>query len=199
MRQRIFAWLYRLIDPPQRRATHGIRRDLLADLAGRVIEVGCGPGANFPHYPPAAHVAAVDVNPHMLDSARATAAVAPAHIDVHEGDAGALPFEDGAFDAYVSSLVWCSVPHIGRAAAEAYRVLRPGGEARLFEHVRASGRRGRRLQRWANPLWGVIADGCHLDRDPAGALHAAGFTDIEVDRVGGGALPRVTIRARKPA
>jgi SAM-dependent methyltransferase len=199
MRRRLFAWGYRLVDPLQRRATARVRRRLLAGLEGRVLEAGCGYGANFPYYPADVRVTAIEVNPHMLAGARAAAARSPAAVEVVRGDAGRLDAPDATFDAYVTALVLCSVPDIARAAAEAFRVLRPGGEARLFEHVRAEGWR-LRLQRWLNPAWGLVADGCHLDRDPAAALRGAGFEEVRTESVQGsrGLLPMVLVRARKP-
>ncbi|MSQ42498.1 MAG: class I SAM-dependent methyltransferase [Dehalococcoidia bacterium] len=201
MSERLFAWCYALVDGAQRRQTAALRRALLDGVAGAVIEVGCGPGANFAHYPPGVCVIATDRNPHMLARARREAARARATIEVRPADAGALPAADGACDVYVATLVLCSVPDLDAAVAEAWRVLRPGGAALLLEHVRSTAPRIARLQGRLNPLWSALADGCQLDRDPAAALRARGFavsTVAESRRVGG-LLPIVALRARKPA
>lgn len=199
MRRRLFALVYRPFDRLQRRPLARVRGLLVGDLAGDVLEVGCGPGSNFPHYPQGARVTATDSNPHMLPAAHAAAARTPAAIDVLEADATALPFEDASFDAYVAALVLCSVVDLDRALAEARRVLRAGGEIRLFEHVRSERGWLARLQRWASPAWGAVADGCHLDRDPVTALRSGGFTEVRVEAsMGGGMLPLVLVWARTP-
>ena len=48
------------------------------------------------------------------------------------GDARALPFEDGAFDAVISGLVLNFVPDQPRAVAEMTRVARPGGTIAVY-------------------------------------------------------------------
>ncbi|MDP2326666.1 MAG: SAM-dependent methyltransferase, partial [Dehalococcoidia bacterium] len=68
-----------------------------------------------------------------------------------------------------------------------------------FEHVRSERGWLARLQRWANPAWGAVADGCHLDRDPLSALRSGGFSGVRVEaRMGRGMLPLVLVRARAP-
>jgi ubiquinone/menaquinone biosynthesis C-methylase UbiE len=75
------------------------------------------------------------------------------------------------------SLVLCAVPDPGRAAAELRRVLRPGGEVRFLEHVRAANPRKARLQRSLDRsgLWPRLAGGCHCGRDTVVTLQAAGL------------------------
>lgn len=204
MRQRWFAWIYRFVDRLQRPATARIRRDLLGDLEGDILDVGCGPGTNFEHYRPTAHVTAVDYNPHMLPlaiEARTRLRAPRAAIEIQQADATDLPFPDERFDAYVSTLVLCSVSDLDRAVDEAWRVLRPGGALRVFEHVRSDSRWRATLQRWLSPAWGVVADGCRLDRQTDAAFRNRGFEVTEEQRphVAAEPFPVVILKARKPA
>ncbi|MDQ3163417.1 MAG: class I SAM-dependent methyltransferase, partial [Actinomycetota bacterium] len=138
---------------------------------------------------------------------RATEAAkaATAAIDVVRGTADQLPVEDESFDAGVASLVLCSVPDQARALAELHRVIRPGGELRFYEHVRADERRLARLQDVILPAWRLLAGGCHPNRDTAQAIEAAGFVIEELRRfdfrpalVELPATPRVLGVARRP-
>jgi len=203
LRQRWFAWVYRYVDRVQKPFTARTRRYLLADLEGDILDVGCGPGTNFEHYGASAHVTAVDYNPGMvamaLQSLR-TGRNRLASIEVRQADATALPFGDASFDAYVSTLVLCSVPDLEAAVEEAWRVLRPGGHLRIFEHVRSESRWKARVQGWLNPAWGYVADGCRLDRDTHGAFLRRGFEVVEEQRprIPAEPLPLVILKARKP-
>ena len=202
MRQRLFAWVYGRIDRRTRRVTARLRSDLVADLTGDILEIGCGPGANFEHYRSEARVTATDYSDHMLKRARDEAAspAVEATVTVQQADVGELPFPDASFDAVVSTLVLCSVPDQSRALAELHRVLRPGGELRLWEHVRSDRRWVAAAQAAANPVYSPFADGCHLNRDTAAAITAAGFEVLSEDhpKVRGHPLPNLLMIARRP-
>lgn len=160
------------------------RRSLLAGLSGEVIEVGAGTGANFPHYPAAVtRVVAVEPEPHLRRLARRNAVRAPVVVEVVDGIAERLDTEAASFDAAVVSLVLCSVADLPAAAAELYRVVRPGGELRFLEHVRSHSAGLRRLQRALDAtVWPLLVGGCHTGRDTVAALERAGFWIDRLDR-----------------
>jgi ubiquinone/menaquinone biosynthesis C-methylase UbiE len=161
------------------------RRRLLAGLAGRVIEIGAGNGLNFPHYPPeVTQVYAVEPEPYLRKLATERAADTPTNVELADGVADRLPAPDGSFDAAVLSLVLCSVLDQAAALAEVRRVLRPGGELRFFEHVRAASTGLRRVQRVLDAtFWSWVAGGCHLSHDTAAAIETAGFTIESIERL----------------
>lgn len=197
MRKRLFAKFWSWFEPWTRREFARHRAQLVEGLDGRVLEIGCGNGANFEHYAASATVVATDYNEHMLKGARRAAADADATIEVQFADAMELPFEDGSFDAVVSALVLCSVPDQAHALAELRRVLRPGGELRIFEHVRSERAWVAAVQRIATPLWRIPGDGCRLDRDTDRAVREAGFEVESSERLSLD-LPHVQLRARTP-
>jgi len=166
------------------------RRRLLTGLEGRVLEIGAGNGLNFPHYPTTVtEVMAVEPEPYLRRLAQAAARQAPVPIRVADGVAEALPAPDGAVDAVVASLVLCTVTDPQLALAEARRVLRPGGELRFYEHVRAT---DPRLARWQDRLqrpWGWLVGGCHPNRDTVAAITAAGLRIVALDRFDLAAMP----------
>lgn len=161
----------------ERRGSAEHRRKLLAGLSGRVVEVGAGSGANFPHYPSTvSEVIAIEPERYLRERAQRAATSAPVAVSVFEGSADRLPGEAGPFDAGVVSLVLCTVPNQRSALAELYRVIRPGGELRFYEHVVAHRAWEVCLQRVADAtFWPHLAGGCHLARDTSAAIEHAGF------------------------
>jgi ubiquinone/menaquinone biosynthesis C-methylase UbiE len=139
-----------------------LRRQLLEGLRGRVLEVGCGDGRSFEHYPAdVEHVLAVEPDPNARARARERARETTVPIEVVEGLAESLPAEDGAFGAVVISGVLCSVPDSAAALREMRRVLRPGGELRFWEHVRSRQPLFRAIQRAVDALyWTRALGGC---------------------------------------
>jgi SAM-dependent methyltransferase len=180
----IFARVYSRLAVGAERAGVGEHRDrLLEGLAGRVVEVGAGPGLSFRHYPDAvAEVIAVEPEPYLRDRAVEAAARARVRVTILDGTAGALPLDTASVDAAVASLVLCSVPDQAGALAEIRRVLRPRGELRFYEHVADDDPRWARRQRWVDPLWTRMAGGCHLTRHTEAAIAAAGFEVVQVER-----------------
>jgi SAM-dependent methyltransferase len=154
-----------------------LRRRVLAGLRGRVIEVGSGDGRSFEHYPPEVeHLLAVEPDPTARAAAAERASAAPVQIEIVDGDAAALPAEDGAFHAAVVMGLLCSVPDPAAALRELRRVLVAGGELRLWEHVRSNNVAFRGLQRAFDALfWTRALGGCQTTRDTEAAIKAAGF------------------------
>ena len=152
------------------------RAELLAGLVGRVIELGAGTGLNFKHYPQTVtEVVALEPEPHLRELARVAATESPVPVTVVDGTADDLAADDGVFDAGVVSLVLCSVPSQPRALAELFRVIRPGGELRFYEHVLAEDPRWAARQHRVAPIWRHLGGGCNPDRDTGAAITAAGF------------------------
>ncbi|MEH1164317.1 methyltransferase domain-containing protein [Micromonospora sp. CPCC 205539] len=182
----MFAWFYERLSVSMDRA--GLaehRRELVAGLSGRVIEIGAGNGRMFPHYPPAVtEVVAVEPERRLRAAAVRAAPDAPVPVTVVDGLAEALPSGDGEFDAAVVALVLCTVPEPAVALTEIRRVLRGGGELRFFEHVAAEHPGGlARSQRLLDAtLWPTLFAGCHTARDTAATITAAGFTIEELQR-----------------
>ena len=81
-------------------------------------------------------------------------------------------------------------------------MIRPGGELRFYEHVRAERPAVAFAQRAVDPFWPHAFGGCHTARDTAGAIAAAGFEIHEQRSMWIDPLlvvaPHVLGRARRP-
>jgi 2-polyprenyl-3-methyl-5-hydroxy-6-metoxy-1,4-benzoquinol methylase len=152
-----------------------LRRENLAGLSGRVLEVGAGTGTNFELYPDTVtEVVAVEPEHRLAVLARQAAATASVPVTVStetvEQFAAAEPF-----DAAVCSLVLCSVEEPDQVVRQLLSILKPGGELRYFEHIASSGWRSR-LQRLADAtIWPKMAGNCHAHRHTEQTIIDAGF------------------------
>lgn len=91
-----------------------------------VLEVGCGTGMILKEIHPIANRAVgIDISSGMLAKAEERG------LEVLEGSATALPFEDDSFDVVYSFKVLAHIEDIQLALNEISRVLRPGGVAAL--------------------------------------------------------------------
>ncbi len=94
----------------------------------RLLDVATGTGnVAIPAALAGASVTGLDLTPRLLETARERAVSASARIEFVEGDAEALPFEDGSFDAVTSCFGVMFAPRHELAARELVRVARPGG------------------------------------------------------------------------
>jgi SAM-dependent methyltransferase len=170
-----FARVWPVVATHEVSAIRALRRENLAGLSGRVLEVGAGIGTNFAHYPDSVdEVIAVEPEPRLAAQARAAAEAVPARVVVIGETAEA--FRGGeSFDAVVCSLVLCSVRDPGDVLRRLYALLRPGGELRYLEHVASAGARGR-FQRFVDAtLWPRLFGNCHTHRDTERSILEAGF------------------------
>jgi SAM-dependent methyltransferase len=169
---RVWTWMASHEPEPLKR----LRRENLAGLSGRVLEVGAGTGTNFALYPDTVtEVVAVEPERRLAVQAQQAAAAAPVPVTVSSQTVE--QFSDSEpFDAAVCSLVLCSVDEPSSVVRQLFSVLKPGGELRYFEHIASTGARAR-LQRIADAtLWPRLAGNCHTHRHTEQTIADAGFT-----------------------
>jgi ubiquinone/menaquinone biosynthesis C-methylase UbiE len=158
------------------RGEDDLRRELLAGLTGRVVEVGPGNGINFEHYPASvSRLVGVEPEPYLRRAAERTAEAIELDIWVVDGLAEELPVDSGSVDAVVVAGVLCSVPDQAAALAEFRRVLRPGGELRFYEHVRSRRSGFARYQDLSALVWPRLMGGCQPNRETLEAIERAGY------------------------
>ncbi len=164
------------------------RAALIGDARGLVLEVGAGTGLNLPHYREASLVIATEPEQAMLLQARERAASARVPVRLLCAGAEALPFADSTFDCALATCVFCTVPDPQAGFRELRRVLKPGGELRLLEHIRAPAEWAARLQDAAAPGWSRLAGGCRLNRPTLETALEAGFRVERLEKRFGGVV-----------
>jgi SAM-dependent methyltransferase len=170
-----FARLWTVLASHEPESLRRLRRENLAGLSGRVLEVGAGVGTNFAFYPDAVSEV-VAVEPERRLSVLAQQAAAGATVPVTVSTEMVEQFSDsGPFDAVVCSLVLCSVDKPDDVLRQLHSLLKPGGDLRYLEHVASSGPRAR-LQKLADAtVWPRISGNCHTHRHTEETIVGAGF------------------------
>ena len=172
-------------------------REWLCERArGRILEVAVGTGRNLPRYPADVTITGIELSPAMLAIARQRATGLGRDVDLREGDAEDLPFDDASFDTVVCALSLCTIPSPVAAIGEMRRVLGPGGRLLLLDHIGSSWPPVYAAQ-WLLERVTIRTAGEHFTRRQLPLVKAAGFQIVETERLKAGTVER--IHAVKPA
>ncbi|XP_053491994.1 putative methyltransferase-like protein 7A [Ictalurus furcatus] len=153
----------------------------------RVLEIGCGTGANFEHYPAGCKITCTDPNPHFQKYLQKSIENSP-HLEYDRflvAPAEDLrQVQDGSVDVVVCTLVLCSVKNTGQVLQEAKRILREGGAFFFMEHVVAEESSWAFfLQNVIQPFWYYFGDGCELTRATWQHVEQAGFSEVQLRHI----------------
>jgi ubiquinone/menaquinone biosynthesis C-methylase UbiE len=111
------------------------KREFFSTMRGKILFLAVGTGLDIPLFPPGLDITGIDISPRMLERAERRAAAYEGKLELHVLDVHELPFEAGSFDQVFTSCTFCSVPDPVGGLRSLRRVLRPGGELRMFEHT----------------------------------------------------------------
>lgn len=149
------------------------KRRLFTKVHGAILMIGVGTGNDFKFLPPGQRVVGIDISAKMLDRAAEKAARYPGTIELRQMDVCELEFDDNSFDTVATVCTFCSVPRPIAGLRELFRVLRPGGQILMFEHVRSNIGRFGILLDLMTPLSRLV--GPDLNRDTVSNVQKAGF------------------------
>jgi ubiquinone/menaquinone biosynthesis C-methylase UbiE len=162
------------------------RKQLISKAHGRILDVACGTGLNFPFYSSTSKITAIDLSQRMLDVAHQKAANLNLNVRTQVMDAQKLDFADGSFDTVTSTLSTCTFPDPIQALREMQRVCRPDGLILLLEHGHstipwvATFQDRHVLQHYQESA------GCRWNQDPLDLIQAAGLNIVSSQRFGFG-------------
>jgi ubiquinone/menaquinone biosynthesis C-methylase UbiE len=157
------------------------KRRLFAKMRGATLMVAAGTGNDFKFFPPNMQVVAIDISPKMLERAAKKTSDYSGSIELRQMDVRNLEFPDSTFDTVATAFTFCSVPNPVAGLCELRRVLQPGGQLIMLEHVRSA----------IGPL-GLFMDimtpltsrfGPSLNRDTVDNVQKAGFRLRRVENV----------------
>lgn len=169
------------------------REKLWVSVKGpHILEVGVGTGKNMPYWPKGAQMTGIDLTPGMLDIARRRASELGFSVNLRLGDVQALDFPDASFETAIATFVFCSVPDPILGLRELGRVVRPGGQVLLLEHIRS-----------ANPVLGALMDainplvvrtmGANINRRTVENVRTAGLQIERVEDLGSGGIFKLIV------
>lgn len=143
------------------------RRKIVPRAEGVVLELGFGSGLNLPYYDASkvTRVYALEPEEGMLARARKAARGAPVAIEILPERAEDVSLPAASVDTVLVTFSLCTIPDAAAALRGARRVLKPGGKLLFCEHGLAPDEKVQRTQRSVEPIWKVIAGGCHLSRN----------------------------------
>lgn len=135
----------------------------------RVALVGVGTGMDLPLLPKRVRAWGIDLSEAMLSRARRKLPLPDSEVVLLQGDAQALPWENGTFDAAVLNLILSVVPDPAACIRETLRVLRPGGRIVVFDKFLPAGVKPSLLRRVANVVSSLM--GTNINRRSEDILH----------------------------
>ncbi len=149
------------------------KRRLFEKIRGETLMLAAGTGNDFRFFPSGQSIVAIDISAKMLERAAKKAAAYQGRLELRQMDACQLEFPNDSFDTIVTVHTFCSIPRPVAALRELYRVLKPGGQMLMLEHVRSRiGPIGVFLD-LMTPLSRLV--GPDLNRDTVGNVLKAGF------------------------
>ena len=177
-KDRVYPHLVSLLGNP--RPIAEIRKRIVPSANGDVLEIGVGPGVNFPLYDPAkvTKVYALEPNPGMMSRADKQRRATRLKVEFIGLPGERIPLPDKSVDTVISTFTLCTIPGVADAISGLRRVLKPNGKFIFFEHGLAPDAPVQLWQRRTEPLYRFAFEGCHVTRHIPSLLGDGGF-DIE--------------------
>jgi ubiquinone/menaquinone biosynthesis C-methylase UbiE len=159
----------------EKKALDDLRKEILKDVKGNVLEIGPGTGVNLKYFNEntISQLTYIDVD--YTEGLEEKAKEKCPNINFVNGSVEEMPFESNSFDHVIFTLVFCSVKNPLNGLSEIKRVLKDHGEIHFIEHVLPEKRPLKVVFNNLNSLWHKISGGCNLNRETIDTIRDAGF------------------------
>ena len=181
IRGRLNAWFFDRMDSYINGLLADRKTHLFGQLAGTIVEIGPGVGANFSYLQRGTKLCAVEPNPHMHAALQRRAETYGIDLELLANGAEETDLPSGSVDAVLCSLVLCSVADPEAVLVEVARILKPGGRFVFIEHITShESARLRLLQVIVKQPWRYLFEGCHTNRATDTLIQSAGFASVDI-------------------
>ncbi|KAF3207750.1 hypothetical protein TWF106_009383 [Orbilia oligospora] len=183
-----FTFLWSIVGKPSA-ADEKLTNKTISQAHGVVLDLGPGTGFTVHHFDKSKITKVFGIEPNTafhpaLQAAIDAAGLTNIYTIVGTGveDSETLKkfgIEEGSADTIVACKVLCSIPDPKATIAELYKLLAPGGQFLVLEHIKAKGGIGGIAQRLANMVWPFLMAGCELCRPTEAYLYGAGEWEVK--------------------
>ncbi len=157
------------------------KKALYSHMEGKVLFLALGTGLDIQHFPSGKDIVAFDISPKMLEVAQPRVDAYPGKMVAHCIDVHDMPFEDNSFDQIYTACTFCSVPNPVAGLQSLARVLKPGGEIRMFEHTGSQIFPFNIMMNIMTPVSALA--GPEMNRQTVDNVRRAGFVVKEVNNI----------------
>lgn len=147
----------------------------------KILFMALGTGLDIELFPPNLEITAIDISPKMVEHAKERIAAYQGNLNILIMDVHELEFEDNSFDQVFTACTFCSVPDPIDGLKSLKRILKPGGELHMFEHMGSEHFPMNLMMKAMSPLSSLI--GPAMDRDTVNNVIKAGFEITRVENI----------------
>ncbi len=160
-----------------------IRKQIIPQAQGKVLEIGAGSGANFLHYDPArvSKLYALEPNLGMIRLAERQRRKTKLNIEFLDLPGERIPLDDETIETVVSTFTLCTIPGIVEAIQGIARVLKPDGKLIFFELGLSPDPKVQLWQKRLEPIHRWLFQGLYLTRDIPSLIMEGGFQIKQIE------------------
>ena len=170
-----------------------LRKRIVPNCSGKVLEIGMGSGLNLPYYNPEKVEFIWGLEPSLGMRNKAKKNLAKSTIEVKWLDLPSekIPLESNSVDTILLTFCLCTIEDTQTALAEMHRVLKPSGKLIFVEHGLSHEPKIMAWQNRITPSWKKVSGGCHLDRAIDLMITNAHFSIDSIERFYQRNIPKI--------